>query len=121
MASETQAHDAHEHGHFGPEMWVIPEPTGLVADVTEKQRAPSALFRAVLIIGAALTVLGIIGFVLRLMADGFSDHRVWGYYVAAFAFVFTLTSSAPWLPALSGSPRATGVDRCPASPSYSRW
>ena len=98
MASETQTHgghDAHEHGHFGPEMWVIPEPTGLVADVTEKQRAPSALFRAVLIIGAALTVLGIIGFVLRLMADGFSDHRVWGYYVAAFAFVFTLTSSAP--------------------------
>ncbi len=98
MASETQVHgdhDTHEHGHFGPEMWVIPEPTGLVSDVIEKQRAPSAFFRAVLIVGAVLTLLGIIGFVLRLAADGFSDHTDWGFYVAAFAFVFTLTSSAP--------------------------
>ena len=76
-------------------MWVIPEPTGLVSDVIEKQRAPSAFFRAVLIVGAVLTLLGIIGFVLRLAADGFSDHTDWGFYVAAFAFVFTLTSSAP--------------------------
>ena len=99
MASGTQAsgaHEAHghEHGHFGPEMWVIPEPTGIVSDVAEKQRAGSTLFRMVLIVGAALTVLGIVGFVLRLM-DGFADHRVWGFYIAAFGFVFTLTASAP--------------------------
>ncbi len=106
MASETQphggaahdgsAHDggAHEHGHFGPEMWVIPESAGLTSDIAEKQRSSSTLFTVVLYAGALLTVLGVIGFVLRLL-DGFSDHRVWGFYVAAFAFVFTLTSSAP--------------------------
>ena len=66
MASETQAHppaadhhdahghDAHEHGHFGPEMWVIPEAPGLVAEVNEKQNAPSGIFRMVLFAGAAL-------------------------------------------------------------------
>ncbi len=95
MATDTQTHDAHENGPFGPEMWVIPEPTGLTADVVEKQRAPTTLFNIVLYAGALLTVLGVVGFVLRLLADGFSDHRAWGFYVAAFAFVFTLTSSAP--------------------------
>ena len=103
MASETQAHppaadhghDAHEHGHFGPEMWVIPEAPGLVAEVNEKQNAPSGIFRMVLLAGAALTILGIVGFVLKAITSGFSDHRAWGFYVAAFAFVFTLTASAP--------------------------
>jgi molybdopterin-containing oxidoreductase family membrane subunit len=95
MASETQAHDAHEHGHFGPEMWVIPGPTSLAADVVERQRSSSPLFSAMLYVGGLLTVLGIVGFVMRLTLSGFSDHQAWGFYVAAFTFVFTLTSSAP--------------------------
>ena len=85
----------HEHGHFGPEMWVIPERSGLVADVTAKNQAGSSLLRMVFIAGGALTILGIVGFVLKLATAGFSDHRAWGFYVAAFAFVFTLTASAP--------------------------
>ncbi len=103
MASETQAHggpgahegQAHEHGHFGPEMWVIPEPTGLADDVVARQRAGSTLFRAALWVGLALTILGVVGFVAKAVTAGFSDHRAWGFYIAAFAFVFTLTASAP--------------------------
>ena len=103
MASEAQAHtetghgghDAHESGHFGPEMWVIPERSGLVADVTAKSQAGSGLLRMLFYVGGALTILGIVGFVLKLATAGFSDHRAWGFYVAAFAFVFTLTASAP--------------------------
>ena len=108
MASETQAHpphadhhDAHEHGgahefgHFGPEMWVIPEASGLVAAVDEKQRNTPGIFRVALIIAGVLTILGVVGFVLKAATVGFSDHRAWGFYVAAFAFVFTLTASAP--------------------------
>ena len=108
MASEAQpqtGHEAHgrehppaadhEHGHFGPEMWVIPERSGLVADVTAKSQAGSSLLRMVFIAGGVLTILGIVGFVLKLATAGFSDHRAWGFYVAAFAFVFTLTASAP--------------------------
>ena len=68
MATDTQTHDAHENGPFGPEMWVIPEPTGLTADVVEKQRAPTTLFNIVLYAGALLTVLGVVGFVLRLLS-----------------------------------------------------
>ena len=103
MASETQghsapsghSHDAHEHGHFGPEMWVIPEASGLVADVNEKQRTTPSVFRLAFFAGIALTILGVVGFVMKLVSYGFSDHRVWGFYIAAFAFVFTLTASAP--------------------------
>ncbi len=98
MAGEAHpqtGHETHEHGHFGPEMWVIPERSGLVAEVTEKSQAGSGLLRVVFITGGVLTVLGIVGFVLKLATAGFSDHRAWGFYVAAFAFVFTLTASAP--------------------------
>ena len=107
MASEAQAqpgpgheatgqeHGAHEHGHFGPEMWVIPERPGLVADVTEKNQAGSSLLRMIFIAGGVLTILGIVGFVLKAATVGFSNHQAWGFYVAAFAFVFTLTASAP--------------------------
>ena len=114
MASETQAHrgtaaparpgnggsaggshDAHEHGHFGPEMWVIPESTGLVADVVAKQRTTAPVFRAILWGGLLLTILGVVGFVLKAVTAGFDDHRAWGFYIAAFAFVFTLSASAP--------------------------
>ena len=89
-------HDsAHEHGHFGPEMWVIPERSGLVAGVLARERAAPAIFRLVLWAGLALTILGVVGFVAKAVNFGFSDHRVWGFYIAAFAFVFTLTASAP--------------------------
>ena len=89
------AHDAHEHGHFGPEMWVIPESTGLVSDVAVKQRSTPSLFRVAFLAAAGLTALGVIGFVLKAVTVGFSDHRAWGFYIAAFAFVFTLSASAP--------------------------
>ena len=94
--SAGNAHDAHEHGHFGPEMWVIPETTGLVKDVATRQRATAApVFRAILWGGLLLTILGVVGFVLKAVTVGFDDHRVWGFYIAAFAFVFTLSASAP--------------------------
>ena len=111
MASEAQAHGtphadhdanaahghdaAHEHGHFGPEMWVIPEGPGLVAGVLERERTTPAVFRLLLWGGLALTILGVVGFVAKAVTVGFSDHRMWGFYIAAFAFVFTLTASAP--------------------------
>ena len=105
MASETQAHGgqghdaqghgAHEHGHYGPEMWVIPERTGLVSEVAAKQGTTPAIFRAALWGGLALTILGVVGFVAKAATVGFSDHQAWGFYIAAFAFVFTLTASAP--------------------------
>ena len=121
MASETQAHppadhghdahghDAHEHGHFGPEMWVIPEASGLVAEVNEKQRTTPGIFRMVLYAGAALTILGIVGFVLKAMTAGFSDHRAW-FYVATFAVC------SPPLPANSGRWR-----RCAFRFTKSHW
>jgi len=48
-----------------------------------------------LLISLALVSLGIIGFVIRLTNQGLSDYSAWGYYMAAFSFVFMITSSAP--------------------------
>ena len=93
--SPAHGDGAHEHGHYGPEMWVIPEPTGLVSDVVAKQRTAPPIFRIALWGGLALTILGVVGFFAKAATAGFSDHRAWGFYIAAFAFVFTLTASAP--------------------------
>ena len=91
----SPGHDSHEYGHFGPEMWVIPERSELVSGVVQRQQEGSSLLRWVFIVGGILTILGIVGFVLKLVTVGFSDHNDWGFYVAAFAFVFTLSASAP--------------------------
>ncbi len=38
-----------------------------------------------------LTILGVIGFVMRL-SDGVGDKVVWGYYAAMFSFMLTTAS-----------------------------
>lgn len=96
-AGAARAHDGghSEHGHFGPEMWVIPERTGMVAGALERERSKPALFRYALWVAAGLTILGVAGFVGKAATAGFGNHQDWGFYVAAFAFVFTVTASAP--------------------------
>jgi len=51
---------------------------------------------ALLALGA-LIVLGIVGFVVRAVGDGFSDSArpVWGYYAAMFGFLLVTAGSAP--------------------------
>ena len=41
-----------------------------------------------------LTILGVIGFVMR-VSDGVGDRAVWGYYAAMFSFMVTTASAAP--------------------------
>ena len=45
----------------------------------------------------ALVVLGIVGFVVRAMDDGFSDmaRPAWGYYAAMFGFLLVTVGSIP--------------------------
>jgi molybdopterin-containing oxidoreductase family membrane subunit len=76
-------------------MWVFPSAQGMTRDLVGKTRVmPSAFILAVLISGG-LTVLGVVGFVMRVAIDGFGQHGPWGYYAATFSFIFLVTSSAP--------------------------
>ena len=61
-------------------------------DRTSKKSKP---FMVLLLISLTLVSLGIIGFVIRITSQGLSDYSAWGYYMAAFSFVFMITSSAP--------------------------
>ena len=84
---------AGEHSHEG--MWVFPAPEGVTRDMAEKTAAmPKAIARALVVTGI-LFGLGIAGFVVRALEDGFSAHGPWGYYAAIFMFLFMVTGAAP--------------------------
>ena len=78
-----------------PGMWVFPSPEGITRDVASKMSTTPRIFSLVLTAAGVLFVLGIIGFVLRAVDDGFGDYAPWGYYAAIFSFIFMVTGSAP--------------------------
>ena len=78
-----------------PGMWVFPSPEGITRDVAAKMSATSRLLPLVLTASGMLFVLGIVGFVVRAVDDGFDDHAPWGYYAAIFSFIFMVTGAAP--------------------------
>lgn len=84
---------ASEHSHSG--MWVFPSPEGITRDVAGKMSSTPRILPLVLTGSGVLFVLGIIGFVLRGVDDGFGDHAPWGYYAAIFSFIFMVTGAAP--------------------------
>lgn len=82
-----------ESAHGG--MWVFPEVGGMTRDVADKTSAMPRRFTLALTAAGILFVLGIIGFVVRAVDDGFGSHEPWGYYAAIFSFIFMVTGAAP--------------------------
>ena len=85
----------HSTSHFPADTWVFPQSNQVTNEVMERTTKKSKVFVALLLISLTLVALGIIGFVIRLTGQGLSDYSAWGYYMAAFSFVFMITSSAP--------------------------
>lgn len=84
---------ASEHHTEG--MWVFPAPEAVTGDMAEKAAGmPKAIARALVVTGI-LFGLGIAGFVVRALDDGFGAHGPWGYYAAIFMFLFMVTGAAP--------------------------
>ena len=84
------ASQAAEHNGRG----TLDTPAGVVSDLLGRHDKTTNLYwRAVAALGL-LTVLGIIGFVMR-VSDGVEDRKLWGYYAATFAFVLTTAQAAP--------------------------
>ena len=69
-------------------------PAGVVHDLLDRHEKTSTLFWRCTAALAVLSIIGMIGFILRIL-DGVSDKSIWGYYVATFAFILTTAQAAP--------------------------
>jgi len=85
MTSEAAAHNGHEE---------LATPRGVIHDLLQIHLETGDGFWRAVTVFAILSVLGIVGFLLRL-SDGFSDKAVWGYHAALFAFILTTAQAAP--------------------------
>lgn len=93
--SGVQQHSGgYGHGqHAG--MWVFPEAEQVTGDVAGKTFALPSGYKLALGAAAVLTVLGVIGFLIKLSGGGFANPGPWGYYVGVFSFIFMVTGAAP--------------------------
>lgn len=85
----------HSTNHFPADTWVFPQSNQVTSQVMERTTKRSKAVMALLLISLTLVTLGIIGFLIRVTSQGLDDYSAWGYYMAAFSFVFMITSSAP--------------------------
>ena len=83
----------HPNGHHAPEL-LVKEPQEVNEDLLGQTFRTGPRFRMAVGVLAALTVLGVVGFIIRL-DDGLGEHTSWGYLAAAFAFITTTGMSAP--------------------------
>ena len=72
-------------------------PQAVTEHLSRKVLSLDGRLRVALLGLGALFILGIIGFVVRAVDDGFSDSArpKWGYYAAMFAFLLVTVGSAP--------------------------
>ena len=94
MASSAQA-VPHEGHHADPR---VAEPPTSPSETTEflvarHLRLGDNFWRAAAVFGV-LTILGVIGFVVR-VSGGVGDRAMWGFYIAMFSFMITTASAAP--------------------------
>lgn len=82
-------------GLYSADMWVFPQAERVTGDLVSKTSARSGPFTAAVTIAALLLLLGVVGFIARAAGDGFGDYGPWGYYMAAFSFIFMVTGAAP--------------------------
>lgn len=83
-------HNGESHNGHGTLM----TPRAVADDLFDKGRLRGPSFRWAAIVFAVLSLLGVLGFVMRL-ADGIDNTPVWGYHAALFAFILTAAQGAP--------------------------
>ena len=69
-------------------------PSGVVRDLLGRHNQTTNLYWRAVVGFGLLTVLGIVGFIMRAL-DGVDDRSLWGYYAATFAFILTTAQAAP--------------------------
>ena len=83
-------HNGSSHNGHG----ALTTPKAVEDDLLDKGTLRGSTFRTAAIVFAVLSVLGVVGFVIRL-TDGIGNTPVWGYHAALFAFILTAAQGAP--------------------------
>ena len=86
-------HNGGPHGHHVDLLVRTPEQVNEEV-LSWTMRTTSKYWLLVLAL-AGVTLLGVIGFILKVSDDGLDSHMPWGYLAAALAFVLTTSLSAP--------------------------
>ena len=73
---------SHSESHYPHDMWVFPDAQSTTQDVASKTASTPGILKLGLAIAGVLAILGVVGFVLRMTSDGFSDYGAWGYYLS---------------------------------------
>ena len=94
MANSGVQYQSGGHGHHAG-MWVFPQAEQVTADVSGKTAALPSGYKLALAAAGILTVLGVLGFIIKLSSGGFAAPGPWGYYAGAFSFIFMVTGAAP--------------------------
>ncbi|MEK7814772.1 MAG: hypothetical protein AAB291_02510 [Chloroflexota bacterium] len=76
-------------------IWVFPKAEEATRDLVRRTFAMPRPFTIAVAVAGVLLVLGVIGFVVRAVGDGFGAHGPWGYYMAIFSFLFMVGGAAP--------------------------
>ena len=82
--------------HNATEESALP-PQGITEHLSRKVYTVDRRFQYALLGLGALFLLGVLGFIVRAVDDGFSDSArgAWGYYAAMFGFLLVTAGSAP--------------------------
>ena len=78
MANSGIQYHSGGHGHHAG-MWVFPQADQVSADVSAKTAALPSGYKLALAAAGVLTVLGLIGFIIKLSSGGFAQPGPWGY------------------------------------------
>ncbi len=70
-------------------------PADVNRDLLELHQRSGPMFRGAVLVLGVLFVLGVIGFIIKVLSNGPSDKASWGYHAAVFAFIITTASAAP--------------------------
>ncbi|MCH8897477.1 MAG: hypothetical protein IIC33_04200, partial [Chloroflexi bacterium] len=82
MSSQTESY----HSPYPADMWVLPNARQMTWDIEGKTRAMPSAYKLALAVSGVLEVLGVIGFIVRAVPDGFSEQGPWGYYDAIVGY-----------------------------------
>ena len=100
---------AHEE-HYQPQV-LEQTPQEITRDVLEETARVSSKYKKVLAFFGLLFVLGIVGFVLRLVdVGGFDDLSPWAYLMVGYAFLLTTAASAPLFSVTHGQEPLAAAD-----------
>ena len=84
---------AHSNGHIP----ALPTAEEFSQDFLDRHASTGSLYRRALWVTGVLFALGVVGFIIRAVADGFGSEArgPWGYYAATVAFLLTTAGAAP--------------------------